>query len=1524
MGFNPVLFYEYGKARDSKTFISTWDTTLVSPLGAELAGVTASGTNWGGGTNLNTTGYTHTVGSTAQLVTNVPAIAMIMYEITCTIEPTGSTAGSVQVNYGNAVSAPISSTTSTPITLMALNTSTLRVVPTTDFNGNVKLSVKRSSSATNQIKLPLPNVGTYNIDVDWGDETNSNITAWNQPETLHTYSTPGEYTVQITGINFNWRFEGLNDRLKIKSITKWGKLRLGLNSFNGCGNLTLDTITDIPEISAATNLGGAFANCSSITTIGRIGEWNMTNVVSMNSMFIGAINFNQSLNTWERTGSTLANVTNLVDMFRNATLFNGNLSGWNLSGATALDAMFQSSIAFNNGATPGVGGTMHWTINTTAPVNMAAMFAGASAFNQNIESWNVSTVNNMASMFGFATFFNQPLAGWERTTVGNVSTLANVVQMGSMFYNTKVFNQPIGNWNTGKVTNMSAMFDGNFPGKADTFNQNIGTWDVRNVRSFAGMFRSCETFNNGFAPGVSAGNQLQWDTSACTDMSQMFSNVTAFNSNLGTGTTHWNVSIVTDFTSMFNNCPAFNNGDNSAPINNWSINTQSGAIVNMGAMFAGAIVFNRPLESWNVKNVTSLASTFRAAYAFDQPLAGWERTTPGNVSTLSKVENMSNTFSDARVFNQPIGNWNTSSVTRMDGMFSRTSGAGVNLFNRPIGNWDVRKVTNFIGMFYANAGAISFNNGDDSAPLNNWILNTDPTASVSMSYMFMSLNALGSPFNRNLSSWNTSRVVTMDSMFRNTPFNNGFAPGVENQLTWDTSACIDMNRMFASNTAFNSNLGNGTIPWNVSKVTNFFSMFFGCTSFNNGDNSAPINNWSINTQSGVNVNMSNLFYEAHVFNRPLENWNMTRVTNLTATLRGARVFNQPLANWERTGSTLANVATINTLFYDARLFNQPIGNWNVTGVNNMTAMFFNARSFNQPLAGWERVGSTLANVNDMNNMFSADNLSGGNMTFNQPIGNWNVGNVLNMSRMFGSLNWNTSFNQNIGSWNVHKVANFSNFMFNKTPATFSVANLDAIYSGWSVLPTVIPNLSITFGSAQYSAAGAPGKAILQATPNFWNNIIDGGQDLTYQTYTLDDTIINNPERGFYQYTSTGSAETVYNLLDQTDLTNYRVIDGLTVIQRQFFLFLFIDGSTISPSYLANMQTDFNRIRAAGLKVMARFTYTSKTATVYQPTKTQILDHIAQLAPVVNANKDVIVSIQAGFIGQYGEWYTTGSSEFGSLNYNLWTTTQLANRKEIVDAMLSQFDASILLQLRTVFYKEALYPSGNARIGFVNDAFLNIDGDQGTFNVNEPNTPNATQTGVFQTASLTAPITGEANKPDDLLNPGTRILGPNAVIELDKYNWSLINKGYYLPIIDDWITSGHFNTIAKNIGYRFLLNSSKFTVAGSNITVVINLTNIGYANSFRNRTAYIVFKNTSTSALFSNALTSNVNTWYSNVDINQTFSISLLPSGTYNSYLHIPDPSPTISSNPLYAIRLSNTGVWDPITGYNNLNQTFTK
>jgi hypothetical protein len=92
-----------------------------------------------------------------------------------------------------------------------------------------------------------------------------------------------------------------------------------------------------------------------------------------------------------------------------------------------------------------------------------------------------------------------------------------------------------------------------------------------------------------------------------------------------------------------------------------------------------------------------------------------------------------------------------------------------------------------------------------------------------------------------------------------------------------------------------------------------------------------------------------------------------------------------------------------------------------------------------------------------------------------------------MEQMFSN---STDFNQNIGSWDVSNVSQFTDFMDGKTFSDYSTTNLDAIYNGWSSLPTLQSGININFGTIKYTAGGSAGKAILQGTYGW--TITDGG------------------------------------------------------------------------------------------------------------------------------------------------------------------------------------------------------------------------------------------------------------------------------------------------------------------------------------------------------------------------------------------------------------------------------------------------
>jgi surface protein len=243
-------------------------------------------------------------------------------------------------------------------------------------------------------------------------------------------------------------------------------------------------------------------------------------------------------------------------------------------------------------------------------------------------------------------------------------------------------------------------------------------------------------------------------------------------------------------------------------------------ITNTAFMFIGASIFNGDISGWDVSKVTIMNSMFAGAFLFNSDITKWD---------VSKVTTMAGMFNNARAFTRNISIWDVSEVTVMATMFSNTL-----LFNHDLSLWDVSKVTSMISMFN---NAVAFN-----SPLN-WGIKTNKV--TNMSYMFSS----AAIFNQDISNWDVSNVINMGAMFNNSilfnsPLNWGvktskvtnmmsmFRNAIEfNQdiSSWDVSSVINMNTMFSAflptnPIKFNQDLS----PWIATALTTALNIFCGC------------------------------------------------------------------------------------------------------------------------------------------------------------------------------------------------------------------------------------------------------------------------------------------------------------------------------------------------------------------------------------------------------------------------------------------------------------------------------------------------------------------------------------------------------------------------------------------------------------------------------------------------------------------------------------------------------------------------
>ena len=443
-----------------------------------------------------------------------------------------------------------------------------------------------------------------------------------------------------------------------------------------------------------------------------------------------------------------SSVTNMAHMFNGASVFNQDISSWNVSNVTNMSNMFFNAQSFDQDINI-------WDVSSVT--NMSYMFSGANVFDQDLSSWIVSNVNNMTSMFS-NTDFNQDIGGWD---------VSNVTNMNNMFSNAALFNQDLSTWNVSNVTNMSYMF------RLTSFNKDITSWNVSNVISMSGMFFNAQSFDQDINI---------WDVSSVTNMSYMFSGANVFDQDIR----DWNTNggPVGDYLNMFEGATAM-------------ISTYSGT-----SGFGTSPDYTPTSEFFNVG--PSLGLTFEDATAI------------GSV-TLPIVENSGDPMSFSIDWGDGVID---SSLTHDYGSFAgpftavfTITGGSVTQFggNGWSGADKLTAVSTTANTIWGLPGITSFEYAFNNASKLISVPTRIPSSVTNMSYMFSG----ASVFNQSIVNWDVSNIINMQDMF-----NNAFA---FNQYIgdWNVSNVTNMQGIFYGASVFDQNIGS----WDVTSVNNMQDMF---------------------------------------------------------------------------------------------------------------------------------------------------------------------------------------------------------------------------------------------------------------------------------------------------------------------------------------------------------------------------------------------------------------------------------------------------------------------------------------------------------------------------------------------------------------------------------------------------------------------------------------------------------------------------------------------------------------------------
>lgn len=426
------------------------------------------------------------------------------------------------------------------------------------------------------------------------------------------------------------------------------------------------------------------------------------------------------------------------------------------------------------------------------------------------------------------------------------------------------------------------------------------------------------------------------------------------------------------------------------------------------------------------------------------------------------------------------------------------------------------------------------------------------------------------------------------------------------------------------------------------------------------------------------------------------------------------------------------------------------------------------------------------------------------------------------------------------------------------------------------------------------------------------------------TYQGTDENFPNPERGFYVASEVSSADG--RGISDASFRSAR-LQGRTLFLLEFNLKDFVT-SDISEEFLQTIRARFASLRTGGAKCILRFAYCYPSggneqelapSRPWDATLEQVNRHLDQLKPVLHEYADVIMVVQAGFIGCWGEWYYTDHFKDN------------ASRKALVDALLEAVPENRQIELRTPGYKMKLYgyaladtiklaeahqPTAKARLAGHNDCYLSSANDVGTFS-------SPTDRKYWGAESLFTIMGGESCEVTAYCHCEGTDKYNGALKDLAIYHFTYLNNGYHKGVLKRWQEEGCMDEIKRRLGYRCVLDKGEFTkepAAGKSFDVKLTLHNEGFATIQNPRDAELVLCDASGKVLQTWPLNSDPRYWMPAEEtvISQTITLPDGISGALTLYLNLPDPCETLHNNPLFSIRLANEGVWDEASGYNKL------
>jgi Domain of unknown function (DUF4874)/Domain of unknown function (DUF4832) len=323
----------------------------------------------------------------------------------------------------------------------------------------------------------------------------------------------------------------------------------------------------------------------------------------------------------------------------------------------------------------------------------------------------------------------------------------------------------------------------------------------------------------------------------------------------------------------------------------------------------------------------------------------------------------------------------------------------------------------------------------------------------------------------------------------------------------------------------------------------------------------------------------------------------------------------------------------------------------------------------------------------------------------------------------------------------------------------------------------------------------------------------------------------------------------------------------------------------------------------------------------------ISENIDQIAPILLQNQDLIFSMEAGFIGTWGEWHD-------STNGNDTPAAQAT----VLDKESSYFGGVFPILVRypgdLIQYTGTSTPSNE--IGLYDAYYASDSDDGGTWDTCSPGAGyclSGYTVGQLQSyaeaVSTTTVFQGEFGAEDSTLQTCDALASYSYTYHPQSFALFPYPTAIATELQDEGCALSFYNQIGTRIELQNVTISGNPTANGQ-LQFSVTLVNTGYGRVIRQRPATLVF-------LSAGSVVAQIPIPLSQIDLRQlassatpvpqTFAVNVtLPatfpsSGPVSVSLWMPDPAPSLTAQPAYALPLnsldqSGNPIFNPATGYN--------